>query len=381
MSLRFIQSIQLDGPHPDSSRARNMDRTQAQNRSEEFEIERPFGEAKAGSGIILGRPYEVAEAVIIPKDLGSRSRPFRTPDWLDGRFRPRNLTQEGLTFLKRMDPAVSSELGGVEILGINPWSSLEERLEYLQRKYLALDMVRKGFAVETDGKFWPKVLQREADRAGMMAIQRRRELSLQAPISVEEAFVWMGAFREASWDQMRSLHPHLQDHMDALLQAMLDQKLIESRRVIFGEGTLETLRISENGMRIFRMIPEGKELLNRGFGPRKTGRGIGEYHEQAVGDGIGYFCHEIQVNDGTVTGIALDSMLRREYLGNPHSPDFRIEFETDLGKDQWDIEVMGVGCDYRGNKISKVKSSVSTRIFDPVGRKAASRMKDVGVMR
>ena len=322
------------------------------------------------------------EALRAPLEVIRKEREARTPAWLEGKFRPRNLTAGGRDFLERLNPSVVAKEGPVGLLHQEPWNSLRDRMDYLQRKYLALDMVRKGFAVEVDGCFWPYDLRFEAQKVESASRVRRRNGQQEPPLSHQELMVWLGAFREASWDQVRSLHPPFQEGIDLLVETMIERGAAERRRVQFGQGTLSTVRLSDLGLCQLKSLQEGPDLLQRGFGHRPTGPGWGEFHEQAVGDGIGYFCHELQASQSEITGITLDAGLRREYLGAPHIPDFRVEFKNDLGSAHWDIEVIGIGRRYRntGDQAGKT-ASVTVRGFDPMGRSAASRAKDVGVRR
>jgi hypothetical protein len=312
----------------------------------------------------------------------------RTPSWLGGRFRPRNLSLDGQILLEHLDPAVVRKEGPILLLdGYDDWESLADRMTYLQEKYLLLDLVRKGHGVEADGRFWPAQLAKIAELTDLSAPRRRRESQApQPPITIQETIGWLGAFRRASWDQMRSLHPRHREGMDHLLQHLMDCKLVQEERVAFGLGTLGTLSLTDRGVKELKSSPEGRDLVRRGFGTRGSGRGFGEFHEQGVGDAIGYCTQEVQVNGGEVLGITLEHGLRREYLGAEHIPDLRIEFKTDVGYYHWDVEVLGLGVDNRGYKSSakiqaKLGSSATVRGFDPMGRSVAGRDKDVRVKR
>lgn len=305
------------------------------------------------------------------------------PAWLEGQFRPKGLSPLGRDFLSRLSPERAAATGGVSPLLEGPWESLEQRMAYLTQKYLALELVRRGLVVEADGRFWPRVFAREAEMEGLRAtIRRREQWDGKAPMTSEDALVWLAAYREAAWDQMRALHPQDKRGTDALVQALLDQGLAEERRVRMGQGSLGTLRLSPRGFDAFKRLDGAQEFLRRGFGPRKTGRGIGELHEQAVGDGIGYFGHEVQTLGGRVTGITLDPGLRREYLGSEHYPDLRVEYEIEGLAAQWDIEVVGTHRTEYGHAILASKTAGSTmRAFNPMGRSGATRKRDVQVPR
>lgn len=323
-----------------------------------------------------------AQAVLATLEVAARPS---APKWLEGRFRPRNLSFEGQRILERMEPKIVLAEGPVHVLEqAEPWGSLQERMAYLQRKYLLLDMVRKGFAVETDGTFWPAELEREARLWSFRAPARRRAPSFdEPPINVWDASAWVGLFRRASWDQLRALHPGYQLEVDGLLQLMLDQRILEEDRVPFGQGMLTMLGLSTVGLKALKQQEDGRELISRGGGVRGVGPGFGEYHEQAIGDAIGYFTHEVQANEGEVIGITLEKRLRAEYLGAEHIPDLRIEYRTDVGYNHWDIEVLGLGRQYTSGGLVAMKagSSVSLRCFDPLKRGLSRRDRDVGVGR
>lgn len=383
MNLRFTQTLAPERPHHSHTPERMGSRAaviRSAARRGEIEMEGP---AMKGFTPILGaRPRGGLSNPKSSLDEASRDRfhgVVRVPKWLDGAFRPRGLSVQGREFLERLDPARESAKAGVGLLDEEPWSSLDQRMAYLRRKYLALDLVRRGLAVEADGRFWPQALAEEAMRAHARGPALRRRHDEAGPLKLQDALAWAGAFREASWDHFRSLHPPYHRATDHLIQAMLDKHLLMAREVAFGKGQLHTLRLTDRGMEFLRRMPEGEGLIARGFGPRKTGRGIGEYHEQAVGDGIGYFAHEVQAGGGRVTGFTLESALRREYAASSHRPDFRIEFETEFGRSSMDIEVAGVGRDYRGSTRLSKMAAVAVRGFDPRGR--MDRTRDVGVGR
>ena len=393
MSLRFHQSVGLVGPdgRPVSS-APEMRISPSRSLSKEED------RGRAGS---LYRGITLGEGAFIPTLQGGGPRPAAGPSardleesqgrmritalpkWLDGHYRPKGLTPMGREFLESLSPELVVVSGGVTPLQEKAWISLEERMGYLQRKYMALDLVRKGLAVEADGQFWPRVLEREAQMAAIRALERRRDMGDEgSPMGPDEALVWLAAYREAAWDQIRALHPQDAKKVDALMQALMDQGLVDERRVKMGLGSLGTLRLTPRGFDAFKVLPGSEEFLRRGFGPRKTGRGIGELHEQAVGDGIGYFGHEVQSLGGVVTGITLDPGLRREYLGSKHYPDLRVEYEIEGHGAQWDIEVMGTHRNEYGHKSVASKTAGATmRAFDPLGRSSAGRKRDVRVTR
>ncbi len=393
MSLRFRQSVGLVGPdgravQPGPEMRISMPRAQAleearANRGRKsrglYLAEGHMIPTFAGGG---GHP-EVKSTVPEAREAQDRMRISPLPKWLDGRYRPKGLSPMGRDFLERMAPDRVEAVGGVSPLQAEAWGDLDQRMAYLQRKYMGLDLVYRGVAVEADGQFWPKVLEREAQLARIRALDRRRDIgeggALMGP---DEAIVWLAAYREASWDQMRALHPQKAQETDALIQVLLDQGIVEERRVRMGQGSLGTLRLSHRGFDAFKAMPGAEEFLRRGFGPRKTGRGIGELHEQAVGDGIGYFGHEVQNLGGEVTGITLDPGLRREYQGSNHLPDLRVEFEIEGHGAQWDIEVMGTHRNEYGHKsVASKTAGVTMRAFDPLGRSSAGRKRDVRVAR
>lgn len=317
------------------------------------------------------------------EEVRERLRILSAPRWLDGKYRPKNLSLEGRSFLERLDPERVVASGGVSPLPTTPWLDLGDRMSYLQKKYMGLDLVRRGLAVESNGAFWPKALEREAELARIKALDLRRDRGDQhPPMDPGEALIWLAAYREAAWDQMRALHPQQAEGVDALLQALIDQSLVEERRVRMGAGDLGTLRLSQRGLAAFKSLPGAEEFLRRGFGPRKTGHGIGEYHEQAVGDAIGFFGQEVQALGGVVQGFTLDSGLRREYLGTSHYPDLRVEFEVEgKGRAHWDIEVVGTGRGYERRSVGAKLAGSTMRAFDPLGRAGAGRKRDVRVSR
>lgn len=383
MTLRFRQSLRsapvLGSCEPEREKARFAFREP----DPEPELRRKRTFVEEGGIALIGLTGAWSSGSRAQEEPSRIKREARAPKWLEGRFRPRNLTLEGQRFLERMDPYVVRRQGPVDILVPEPWASLRERMAYLQRKYLALDMVRKGFAVETDGRFWPWPERFAARDEESPARVRRCTTNCEPPMEMQEMVVWLGAFREASWDQLRALHPDNQAGIDRLVEYMVQIGAAERRRVEFGQGTLSTIRLTDRyGMNCLKAHPDGKDLIRRGFGNRGTGPGFGEYHEQAVGDAIGYFTHELQADKSEVTGITLDSALRREYLGSPKIPDLRVEFKNDFGHAHWDVEVVGIGRGYRNSKAQADKlANVTVRGFDPAGRSAASRLKDVGVSR
>jgi len=393
MTLRFHQSVGLVGPDGRPvNPAPEMRITPSRSLAKDQEEGRRGG---------LYRGIALAEGAFIPTLIGGGSRPAAEPSkmdleesharmrisalpkWLDGHYRPKGLTPMGREFLESLAPDLVVVSGGVTPLHEKSWVSLEDRMSYLSRKYLALDLVRRGLAVEADGKFWPRALEREAQMAAIRALERRRDMGDDgSPMGPDEALVWLAAYREAAWDQIRALHPQDAQKTDALMQALMDQGLAEERRVRLGQGSLGTLRLTPRGFDAFKVMPGAEEFLRRGFGPRKTGRGIGELHEQAVGDGIGYFGHEVQSLGGVVTGITLDPGLRREYLGSKHYPDLRVEFEIEGHGAQWDIEVMGTHRNEYGHKsVASKTAGVTMRAFDPLNRSSAGRKRDVRVAR
>jgi len=393
MSLRFHQSVGLVGPLGEPLRAPEPKPRvlTARPLSPEEERERRGERTRGlylgeGSSVpmFLGRVTSAPAPAVVP-DEGAREklRILSAPRWLDQRYRPRNLTPGGRSFLERLDPERVVASGGVSPLPTTPWLDLGDRMGYLQKKYMGLDLVRRGLAVESNGAFWPKALEREAELARMKALDLRRDRSDQhPPMDPDEALIWLAAYREAAWDQMRALHPQQADGVDALLQALIDQSLVEERRVRMGAGDLGTLRLSQRGLAAFKSLPGAEDFLRRGFGPRKTGAGIGEYHEQAVGDAIGFFGQEVQILGGTVRGFTLDAGLRREYLGTSHYPDLRVEFEVEgQGRAHWDIEVMGTGRGYARKSVGAKLTGSTMRAFDPLGRASAGRKRDVRVSR
>lgn len=393
MTLRFHQSVGLVGPDGRDLRAEpEMRISRARVLSPE--------EARALRGD-LSHGHHLAEGAFIsavpawgfrpaagPAGVGpevpqKRMRMPELPSWLEGQFRPRGLSPLGRDFLSRLSPDRVAATGGVSPLLEGRWESLEQRMAYLSQKYLGLDLLRRGLVVEADGRFWPRALAREAELEALRSTIRRRELrDSGSPMSPDEALVWLAAYREAAWDQMRALHPQDLRGTDALVQVLLDQGLAEERRVQMGKGTLGTLRLSPRGLEAFKSLPGAEEFIRRGFGPRKTGRGIGELHEQAVGDGIGYFGHEVQTLGGKVTGLTLDPGLRREYLGSEHCPDLRVEYEIGGLAAQWDIEVVGTHRgDYSHQNVASKTAGSTMRAFNPTSRTGSSRQRDVQVPR
>ncbi len=382
MTLRFRQSLRPAPVLGLSAPEREEARFALREPDPEPVLRRRRAFAEEGGVALIGLAGTWPKAPRVTEEPSRKIREARAPQWLEGKFRPRNLTLDGQRFLERMDPYVVRRKGPVDILVPEPWASLNDRMAYLQRKYLALDMVRKGFAVEVDGRFWPWQERIAAMDEESPARVRRCTTNCEPPMEFREMIVWLGAFREASWDQLRALHPDNQAGIDRLVEYMVQHGSVERRRVEFGQGSLSTLRLTDYGMRCLKGHPEGKELLRRGFGNRGTGPGYGEYHEQAVGDAIGYFTHELQADQSEITGVSLDAALRREYLGSPHIPDLRVEFKNEFGQAHWDIEVVGVGTRYKYQAGRAGKLSAATvRGFDPAGRTANKRSKDIGVAR
>lgn len=326
----------------------------------------------------------------------------RTPAWLGGKFRPRNLTPEGQALLERMEPDSVLRDGPVDPVPAKDWGSLRERMAYLQRKYILLDMLRRGFACESGGRYWPFQLAAQAreDQAngherrkggdrrdggrGPGRDRRKAEDDADAPLvlSVEAILGWMAVFREPTYDQLRALHPNRKGEVDRALQQMVKAGLIVEHSLPFGESDLTVLRMTDAGIASFRAAHEDwKGLALRGIAPRQSGQSY-VYHEQAVGDALGYFMQEVQTLGGVVTGVLLEAGLRRLFNGHQHVPDLRVEFELDGASRHWDVEVIGLGHSHESTALRYLEDlGDSMRGFDPLARRVACRRRHGAAVR
>ena len=158
---------------------------------------------------------------------------------------------------------------------------------------------------------------------------------------------------------------------------MTREKLATGEPAKLGSGELTTLALTERGWsEVQRVWPESAEL---GYGPRKPLGQNREYHEQAVGDAIAYFEHEIRLQGGLLLDLRLDKALRREGSGQLHLPDLRFRYEKCEGKIlTLDVEVVGVGIGY-GRQDREAKSlSGNMRLYDPSGRTTGEPHVSIG---
>lgn len=386
MVLRFRQDVAILGR--ESQPNRNVeplfgdDLLRRRDRFEDLVLSHGIGSQMRPS-LVLGRPPTSLRYMVEPEAPVKPVNHF--PKWLEGKYRPRGLSQEGMQFLHKLAPDSAFKNGGIDLLQVDGnWQSIEQRMAYLQRKYVALDLLRKGLVVEQGGRFWPRDLEHEARKTINVVSQGRERILRASEVSqqdFDDMLVWIATFREASIDQVRATMAARQDVTHAAIERALKDRHVELNEVRFGRESMPigTVHLTTDGMKYIKGMEGGRSFLDCGFGTRKVGTGIGEYHEQAVSDGIGYYCHEVQEAGGIVTEIALDSTLRREYLGDRFVPDFRIKYEIEGDPGRWDVEVIGLSSDYRRSSTSAKTKSTGMRSFNPTGKKAGSGSMDVRV--
>lgn len=295
------------------------------------------------------------------RDGGQRANKARPAEWLKGAYRPRNLTEIGALATEELRPGGP----GLITVGQDDWRDLEDRKAYLSRRYVGLDLLRKGLVVEVLGTYWNREDKRPKEKVQAEVMAR---LSGGEPHTTrEDLMCWAACFRRMSLEHLYSLDP--QGAKENLIRAMemVEQGVFEAREVQIGEGHLTTLGMTRRGWKEFRKeFPEAEE---RGLGPREPlGRNL-ELHEQAVGDALGYFAHEIQAKGGEVVGVWLDRSLRRMHLGDDKVRDLRIEFVNRLGlRTLAEVEVVGVSNAYRMARAVAKSGGFGRRGFDVTGR-------------
>lgn len=303
-------------------------------------------------------------------------REFRSPRWLEGKYRPRALTAVGSAALEKLGPGGE----GLSVYPIEELASLAARRDYLARRYIGLDLLRQGLVVESLGTYFNAAARRSGGRGGgpislgLLALSQLQEST--DCMDERELLLWLGMGRAMTLDQIISLDPENARNNRKLLQEFENSGVLRRDHLSFPKGVIGCYLLEPKGWKWLQK--EYPDIGLRGFGPRRLGIGNRDHHETLITDALIFFIHETVAQGGTVLDISLERGLRRENTtraGVPKGeryPDFRIRYETERGlREFFDVEVIGIGSGYRGRPwkdriqgqtLTRIFSSASTRI-------------------
>jgi len=165
----------------------------------------------------LGIPYEPRQwsyggegpsAEAIRKAIGAGTPPsprvkkaVQPPRWLESQYRPRRLSENGRQFLDRLAP----NAGLVSPVPFTGMSSLLERRDYLARRYVALDLLRKGLVIEAFGHYQNARIPRPTvDRISPLKEGLPRDTE---GVEAAEILLRLAVYRRMSWGQLMALQP------------------------------------------------------------------------------------------------------------------------------------------------------------------------------
>lgn len=357
-------------------------------------LARPHSRPRVAGGLptqILDDEYRVnlgLEAALKREEEARRlaRRAIAAPAFLGNKYKPRNLTTLGGDFMREMDPEGpmmrkiyrpsdrAFAYQGADPLRIpgDLRASLDNRYDFLARRYTGLDLVRRGLALEILGRFYPLEAR---DRVGTIrrVLEERLEAAgwhdRQSPLDEQDLRIWLAMGRRVTWDQVFALNPAKSPGLFMRLQSMGSRGEIEQIQMPFGKGQLGGLSLTKKGWKT--ALEEDPDLESRGFGPqRKTVPGQ-EYHDSAVVDAIQYGTHLVEADGGRVLGVTLEDGLKREAPDRQLGvADFRLELINKFGTRTFlEVEVMGVARYHYSPQRRESGSSGFVRLgFDPLGR-------------
>lgn len=352
---RWRQGRQMFGkPSVDSGPGMGPDLTP----SDDFEVPELGGLVDA-----YGTPFATKEA---------RAPRPEAPKWCRQFYQPRGLSSKGVEIMKDLDPK-----GGGQTFPLgyeNPNGSLADRLDYLARRYTAMDLVRKGQAFQVGGYYVH--LSRSREGLALLTKWVKSMPSGGAPLEHEELMQWLALYRRPGLDQILALAPEAIGETWEQLEKLTRDRWIEVAQVQLGEGKLETLCLTKKGWDKVRQTHPDAE--GSGWGPRRPLPQNREFHEQVVGDAATYALHELGDFEAQPFSVLLDPALRRLYLGAPYIPDLRLDYFDRAGvESHYLMEVEGGGDDYRGrHHRAKLHSAGQFRVF---GARLSASAKEGGV--
>lgn len=305
----------------------------------------------------LGGLVDAYGAPVAPP--GDRAERPIAPAWCRSFYQPRGLTMCGVEIMQDLDPSGPARTFP---LGYgNPNRSLEDRLQYLARRHTALDLVKKGKAIQVGGYYLH--LFRANEWESLLKKWCREMPSGGVRIEREELLQWLAIYRRPSLDQILALAPDAMQETWEDLDRLARDKWLDTSPVQLGLGRIETVALTANGWAQVRRAHPVAEAS--GWGPRRPLPQNREFHEQVVGDAVTYALHELKDFSARPFAVILDTALRRLYLGAPFIPDLRVDYTTEGGHpSHYLMEVEGGGSDYRGqHHRAKLASSGQFRVF------------------
>lgn len=289
----------------------------------------------------------------------------QAPTWCRNGYRPRYLTEQGARVLWALDPereGTAFPLG----MGPNPNRSLEDRSAFLARRYTALDLLLRGQVFEAGGQYHHRRFQDDRDRLRENWLASLEEGEPGGP-SEESLLLWTGLLRRPSWEQLFAVDSCAKRVIADRIERLRDQGLLVTEPVQLGRGEIETWCLTRKGLyRLREMEPRSRDF---GWGPRQPLPNNREYHEQVVGDAIAWAMAEVREMTGKdPEAIWLDRGLRRIQIGETTLPDLRVEYEIGAGIGRYEMEIEGLGRDYRSaHHQAKVGPLSTYRVFNPKG--------------
>ena len=313
------------------------------------------------------RRSKIAENIL----NGSQQKTLRAPKWLEGRYRPRLLTEAGLAALEQAAP------GGP---GIRPYppkqvTSMKEMRDYLAQRYIAFDLLERGLVVESAGLY---IHQDNLGYGKDRDINRTHKgwwnylsnlTRSKSSVTELDLLKWLAIGRSMSIDQIISIDPDNAKNNIELLWILEKNKIVDRIRLFHGEGSWEAYSLSQKAWK--NLTKEYPNIKEAGYGPHHSIGNNRDFHESLQVDALNWFITEIELGGGKIESIQLEGALRRKAMKNfEHSfLDFKIYHTPRNGITiPLEVEVIGVGSTYRSkSRMANLHSMPTIRTFSPQG--------------
>lgn len=296
-----------------------------------------------------GMPYrsiQVSEDVAAQQPIGSpvtsaREKKPTPPQWLEGTYRPRALTEAGAHALELLAPGAE----GLTPFPSRQLASLEERRKYLAMRYVALDLLKLGLVVEANGHY-RHVDNKHFDSVGIFAKMKLTRSDCR--MHEQDMIAMLAVGRMMSLDQIILAEPENARNNAEQLWEMEENGLVERHQIVHGKGNWEAYALSDRTWR--QLHREHPDLSMLGIKSRRPSGNNRDLHESLQVDALAWFVHELVDAGGFVLKLSLDRALRQNAFqnGGGRFLDFRLHYQNDQGMEGIeDIEVIGIGSAYR----------------------------------
>ncbi len=284
--------------------------------------------------------------------------------WLAEEYRPRNLTDAGRVVIEGLDPRV---FGTSHPLSVGPVDSLDKRLEFLARRYTALDLLMRGHVLEHLG-----VYLHPSRKGDSSIIDRALALLGDSRTRMEDGdlLAWSGWLRRPSMEQLIALEPEAGLSIILKVDRLRDEGFLAYEPIPIGAGVLEGFSLTKKGWKAAREADP--RLIGSGGGPRNLKPQNREFHEQVVGDAVVFFMHENEAMGASIKSIKLEDQIRSESPELATFPDISIasDFGPEKYKIRQEVEVVGLGHSYKPAGVrAKAAAGYIRRVFSHRGNR------------